>query len=91
MELLLPTLRADFMATETYRCMPSTSQINCPITVVGGLADSVTREEFEAWRAHTDGHFSLRMFGGDHFFLYGAAEAQLLEVLARELLGWTES
>jgi medium-chain acyl-[acyl-carrier-protein] hydrolase len=91
MELLLPTLRADFMAIETYRGMPSTSQIHCPITVVGGLADSVTREELEAWRAYTDGHFSLRMFDGDHFFLYGAAEAQLLEVLARELLGWTES
>jgi len=89
MELLMPTLRADFTAIETYRYRASSSLLTCPITVLGGLADSVTREELEGWQAHTDRKVSVRMFRGDHFFLYGSAQSQVVEVLARELLDWT--
>jgi len=88
MQLLLPTLRADFTAIETYTYEPSSSPINWHITVLGGLEDSVTREELEGWRALTAGKFLVRMFTGDHFFLYGDAQSQLLEILARELFDW---
>jgi len=67
LELLLPALRADFAACETYSCAPE-PPLDCPATVLGGTRDNVDRADLEAWRQHIDGPFSVRMFPGDHFF-----------------------
>jgi medium-chain acyl-[acyl-carrier-protein] hydrolase len=72
MQLVLPLLRADFAVCETYDYAPGES-LACPISVFGGLEDhNVSREDLAAWREHTRGSFSLRMFPGDHFFLNSA-------------------
>ncbi|MDT7543403.1 MAG: hypothetical protein QOE33_3307 [Acidobacteriota bacterium] len=84
MELMLPLLRADFALSETYTYRP-VEPLECPLSVYGGTQDvDVTREQLEAWREVTTGHFSLRFFPGDHFFLT-SAEPLLLRAVAQEL------
>jgi medium-chain acyl-[acyl-carrier-protein] hydrolase len=84
MQLLLPTLRADFSVCETYTYRNG-SILNCPITAFGGLKDSrLNQKKLEAWRLQTSSSFSIRMFPGDHFFLR-TAERLLLQSLSAEL------
>lgn len=83
MELMLPTLRADFTVIQnyTYSVEPP---LDSSISTYGGLQDyEVKREQLEAWREQTTACFSLRLFPGDHFFLN--TSRQLLPVLYREL------
>lgn len=68
MQLLLPTLRADFAANETY-VYEDDFPLTCQITAFGGLQDKdVSREDIEAWQKHTSSSFSIYMLPGDHFF-----------------------
>jgi medium-chain acyl-[acyl-carrier-protein] hydrolase len=84
MELLLPMLRADFQASETYVYRPG-RKLACPVTALGGLRDNyVSRADLEAWAEQTSGEFSVGLFPGDHFYL-NADEDQLLEVVAARL------
>jgi medium-chain acyl-[acyl-carrier-protein] hydrolase len=84
MALMLPLLRADFEAVETYLYTPE-PPLACPLTAFGGLEDrEVAQEQIEAWRAQTTGPFSVRMLPGDHFFLINA-EPLMLRVIAQEL------
>lgn len=83
MQLLIPILRADFAASETY-VYRAEEPLDCAIGAYGGLADlHVSRAELEAWREQTTGPFSLRMLPGDHFYL-NTQQALLLQSLARE-------
>jgi medium-chain acyl-[acyl-carrier-protein] hydrolase len=69
MELMLPTMRADFRLCETY-AYRAEAPLEYPILAFGGLRDSRVREpDLAAWAAHTIGAFSLRMFPGGHLFL----------------------
>lgn len=84
MQLLLPTLRADFSIVETYVYAPETP-LDCPITAFGGLQDwKASSRELEAWREQTNAAFSLEMFPGDHFFLH-SAQPLLLQRLSQLL------
>jgi medium-chain acyl-[acyl-carrier-protein] hydrolase len=70
LELLLPTLRADFEVVETYVFTPE-EPLACPISAFGGLADGwVSRGELAAWRKQTSGWFEVRWCNGGHFFPY---------------------
>jgi medium-chain acyl-[acyl-carrier-protein] hydrolase len=89
MDLLLPTLRADFSLCETYAYADGPS-LTCPITALGGLGDdAVSRQDLDAWREHTTGAFRVRMLPGDHFFL-NEHRSLLLHALTQDLLGWKE-
>jgi medium-chain acyl-[acyl-carrier-protein] hydrolase len=69
LELIVPSLRADFAVCHTYRYLPDTP-LNCPITVLGGLEDEhASREKIEPWRLQTTGVCKLYMLPGDHFFI----------------------
>lgn len=84
LQLLIPVLRADFAVCETYVHQPK-PPLDCPISAYSGLGDDyVNREELQGWAKHTAGHFSLRMFPGDHFYL-NTARHYLLQALARDL------
>jgi len=68
--LVLPVLRADFQAIETYRA-DAGPPLSCPILVLRGLEDGeVTRADAEAWRAETTGSFEMHDLPGGHFFLF---------------------
>ena len=84
MSLMLPTLRADFSLSETYRCMRS-MPLECPIVAFGGLQDPrAGREQLEPWCDETTARFSLHLFPGDHFFL-NTQTMPLLAMIARYL------
>ncbi|MDT7802389.1 MAG: hypothetical protein QOI78_5822 [Actinomycetota bacterium] len=69
LQLALPSIRGDYTAIETYRCEPG-RRIAAPIAVLTGDSDpKTTLAEAEAWREHTEGAFTIRVFAGGHFFL----------------------
>jgi medium-chain acyl-[acyl-carrier-protein] hydrolase len=86
MELLLPTLRADITALETYVYQPETP-LECPIRVYGGSFDSTTTEdELRAWRIHTKSSFNLQILPGDHFFIRSNQQS-IFQAIAAEIPG----
>ncbi|MER7519742.1 alpha/beta fold hydrolase [Streptomyces sp. NPDC126499] len=74
-ELVLPPLRADYRAIETYRPEPD-AVVRVPIEVIVGDRDPrVSEEEARAWRAHTTGQFGCTVVpGGGHFYLADRGE-----------------
>jgi pyochelin biosynthesis protein PchC len=73
-EMILPALRSDYHAVETYRYRDDVT-LSCPITVFTGDADpQVAMAEALAWRAHTEGPFRIEVFSGGHFFLNDHAD-----------------
>jgi surfactin synthase thioesterase subunit len=86
MELIAPTLRADFSLGETYRYLPE-PPLAVPISAYAGLRDAeVPQEQVEAWKEQTSGPFVFVTFPGDHFFVTGDRE-QVLRQMERELRG----
>jgi surfactin synthase thioesterase subunit len=67
--LLLPMIRSDYRAVETYRCETG-AKVSCPVTVLTGDVDPRTSdEEARDWRTHTGADCVVREFSGGHFFL----------------------
>ncbi|MGW6932271.1 thioesterase II family protein [Lentzea sp. NPDC054927] len=67
--MVLPAIRADYRAAETYRYRPGPA-LSCPLTALTGDADpKASVAEVEQWRERTAGDFTLRVFSGGHFFL----------------------
>jgi len=84
LQLLLPALRADMAALETYTYRPE-EPLDCPITAFGGEDDPwATQDELEAWREETSASFVTRRFPGGHFYLQ-QAEPRLLPALAERM------
>ena len=70
LELVLPSLRKDFQAYETYVHIPELP-LSCPITAFGGMLDTfVTADDIKQWAMHTNMLFTSRMFEGGHFFIH---------------------
>jgi medium-chain acyl-[acyl-carrier-protein] hydrolase len=86
MELLLPALRADVTALETYVYQPE-APLDCLIRAFGGSLDSTTTEdELQAWRLHTKSSFDLEIFPGDHFFIRSNQQS-IFQAIAAEIPG----
>ncbi len=86
-ELILPTLRADFQVFETYEFSPG-SQLRCPLSVFGGHEDHlVTSEELAPWADLAASGMCIRMFSGGHFFVRDA-RAEVLSAVGRDLEGY---
>jgi medium-chain acyl-[acyl-carrier-protein] hydrolase len=84
MQIMLPVLRADFAAYQTYAYSPE-PPLDCAISCFGGMQDQrVSRGELEAWRDQTRVACTLQLFRGDHFFL-NTARPLLLQALSNEL------
>lgn len=84
MSLIMPSLRADFEACQTYPYTPG-PVLTCPLTVLGGLEDEATAEQLDAWRVHTTKLFRRHMLPGDHFFINSQRE-MVLGILTNQLL-----
>ncbi|MFE3782675.1 thioesterase II family protein [Amycolatopsis sp. NPDC059090] len=82
-ELILPALRADHEAIQTYR--PSPGPLKAPLHAYTGDADSYApMADVAAWAAHTTGDFTITTYPGGHFYLVDhplALTASLLKVL----------
>ncbi len=69
MRMILPAIRADYTAAETYTHVPGT-ELTCPIHAFTGLTDPrVPVAELHHWSAHTRAAFDLMVFPGGHFYL----------------------
>ncbi|MGC2474874.1 MAG: alpha/beta fold hydrolase, partial [Candidatus Sulfotelmatobacter sp.] len=83
-QLMLPTLRADCLVTETYSHQEDLP-LDCPITVFGGTEDTIAKEDDLAeWQKHTNSRFSKHIFPGKHFF-FDTAEAEILQIVSRDI------
>jgi len=84
MELLVPTMRADFAIGETYSYREDTP-LDFPMTALGGNTDiDVPEAEIMAWAMHTAAGFDPHMIEGDHFFINTARDT-VLGIVARNL------
>ncbi|MFI6156909.1 thioesterase II family protein [Kitasatospora sp. NPDC051170] len=69
LEMILPMVRSDYRAVETYRGRPG-DVVGCPTVVLSGSDDPAgTPEEVASWQLHCRGPYSQRAFVGGHFFL----------------------
>jgi medium-chain acyl-[acyl-carrier-protein] hydrolase len=84
LQLLLPTLRADFELVESYQPVPG-PPLGCPLTAYMGLDDpEVNPSELLAWHTETSTEFTLRTFPGDHFYLR-AGRPDVLSAIRQDL------
>ncbi|WP_329093457.1 MULTISPECIES: thioesterase II family protein [unclassified Streptosporangium] len=78
--MVLPAVRGDYAAAETYRYVPG-PDLRAPIRALVGDSDpKVTLEEAEAWGEHTGADFRLKVFPGGHFYL-NAHQAAVLRLV----------
>ncbi|MGW5382121.1 thioesterase II family protein [Nocardia sp. NPDC003963] len=68
-EMVLPAVRNDYRAVETYRYAAG-ARLRCDIHALLGRSDpTTTPEQLERWRDHTTGGFATSLFPGGHFYL----------------------
>ncbi|MEU0507374.1 alpha/beta fold hydrolase [Nocardia sp. NPDC005998] len=86
-DLMLPALRADITANETY-CPPAPiAVLNCPIRCYYSPQDRMHQEEaMHAWASATTRGISVRARAGGHFHLF-ADPAEFVEDLIGSLTG----
>jgi medium-chain acyl-[acyl-carrier-protein] hydrolase len=81
---LLPVMRADFAACETYVHAPE-APLDNPVVVLTGRDDPLAPSAgVRAWRETTSGSFAFHEFAGGHFFLH-AERAAVLAALRQAL------
>ncbi len=85
MELMLPTLRADYQMAEDYPYVAA-EPLPCPISVFGGADDRyVTKDELTSWRAQSSATCVYHAMTGGHFFVddfRGAVVSAVLDDLS---------
>ncbi|WP_422925598.1 thioesterase II family protein [Singulisphaera sp. PoT] len=80
LEVVSPTLRADFALSDHYDYKPE-PPLDCPVIAIGGDQDAwVQREDLEGWREQTTGDFRCHVLSGNHFFLK-SSEPELLTIV----------
>ncbi|MEU6076631.1 alpha/beta fold hydrolase [Micromonospora sp. NPDC047074] len=80
--MVLPAIRADYTAAETYEYRPE-PRLDCPIVALIGDRDPrVTVEEAQAWQEHTGAEFELAVHPGGHFYLNDHMPAVLRRIRA---------
>lgn len=85
LQLMLPTLRADFELIETWQSR-SSSTSECPIIALAGSDDfRASVEKMEHWNSHTRSSFKLHEFDGGHFFL-SDYQSDIIQLVRNALL-----
>ncbi|MEV0248299.1 alpha/beta fold hydrolase [Nocardia sp. NPDC050712] len=83
-ELILPTVRTDYRAVETY-VHRAADPLTCAIEVLVSTADpTTTPEQATQWRDFTTGGYGLHTFPGGHFYL-DEQSAAVAKVVAETL------
>ncbi|MEV5885289.1 alpha/beta fold hydrolase [Streptomyces sp. NPDC052020] len=69
LRMVLPALRNDYRAAETYTYRPG-PRLECPVMALAGDSDPrAPLVEVAEWRKFTNRPFSLRTYSGGHFYL----------------------
>lgn len=83
-DLILPCIRADLEASETYQ-FQNDLPLSCPITVFGGTEDhGLRRADLAGWTRHTVANCSVRLLPGGHFFPF-ETNSRMLHHIAAEI------
>lgn len=86
LRIILPTVRADLEALETY-IYRDDLPLEFPLSAFGGQQDPrATRRHLDAWRKQTRGRFALETWPGGHFYLTSGSQSGVLAALVRELV-----
>ncbi|TMR06730.1 thioesterase [Actinomadura soli] len=84
LDTIIPPMRADFTALETYRDLPG-SKVACPISAYCGDQDTdVPRDGFLKWSEHTTAGFTAGYFDGGHFY-FQSREPEVARVISRDV------
>jgi len=87
LSMILPAVRADYRAAETYRYRPG-PPLSCPVTALTGDDDpEVTIDDARSWAVHTTAAFDIHVYRGGHFYLTAHATA-VQDLLARSTADW---
>ncbi len=69
LKFFMPTLRADFTMSESYRCNDR-RQLKAVLRVMGGKEDTEAPEEgLKEWKEYSSQEFAYQMFEGSHFYI----------------------
>ncbi|MEV6716757.1 alpha/beta fold hydrolase [Lentzea sp. NPDC051208] len=84
--MVLPVVRNDYRAIETYRCAPA-PPITAPITALAGTDDPIVSvPNVGGWTRYTTGSFTLEELPGGHFFP-ASQWGTVADLVRRELRG----
>lgn len=84
-EHLIRVMRADSMALANYD-PAGVPMLAVPITAFGGYDDPmVSPEVLQGWQTRTNAAFQVKLYQGNHFFLFDHAEA-IFAVMARAMV-----
>lgn len=83
-QMVLPVLRNDYRAAETYRYADGPPIMAPVVGLVGDADPRVAPEEMEGWRQETTGSFESHVFPGGHFYL-GERQQEVIDVLRKHL------
>jgi medium-chain acyl-[acyl-carrier-protein] hydrolase len=83
MDLLMPVLRAEFAASQTY-LDTGEDRLPCPVTALGGIDDEIGADDILAWRDRSAEGFDFRQLPGGHLFLQ-TQQAAVLDLVRRTL------
>ncbi|MFB6549720.1 thioesterase II family protein [Streptomyces sp. NPDC056405] len=75
LELLVPALRADYEAIETYHCVAGATVEPGIVGLLGTADTAVDQQDFTAWSAFTEGGFRLHRLDGGHNLLLDRSDA----------------
>ncbi len=89
MELILPSIRQDFMLCDTYHFQENEPKLlKLPITALGGVDDSrMHKEGMQAWSEYTAINFQYYQYTGNHFFIFDhvfSITQQMVQRILRE-------
>ncbi len=76
MDFFEPILRSDFKMIETF-FEPELTPLSIPVSVMIGDTDEVDIREATPWEQITKGSFDLKVFPGNHFFIFEQASRLL--------------
>jgi pyochelin biosynthetic protein PchC len=82
-ELILPFLRADFRAVNTYRRVPVIRTQTPVVAYCGDRDPDITEDDLQAWSRATTTGFATALFPGDHFYIEESEKALLEDLSAR--------
>jgi medium-chain acyl-[acyl-carrier-protein] hydrolase len=82
-ELLLPALRADIEALETF-AHSGRAKLQCATSIYGGETDpTVSLADLQAWNQEVSAPCDLRLFAGGHFYLNTQIKALMADMSAK--------
>ncbi|MEV8423052.1 thioesterase II family protein [Streptomyces niveus] len=87
LRMILPALRSDYAAVQSYRGEPGASVPYPVVALIGDADPQVPVDDARAWVDHTEADFEIQVFPGGHFYLNDQAPA-VIGAVKRHIARW---